>query len=412
MKKCFGKSAAVLLVLTMILMSFTGCRMGKETDDTNTVAAIYQGQNIYMDEAKMYVYATQYDDEVDYAFYVAYYYGSAEKYWNSVEEGYSLWEYLLTEAMQRVYQTKVLCDAAKAEGIELSEEDKKKLEDVIPKYKEQCKDSIAFAGATDEMVTKYLTENALANRYYLTMIQDVNTEFDHESFKRKDASGIKVYPLDEKVSPEEPESESENVEGTEATTEGSSEEEFAPVYTEEEKAHNLEIAVTDIKKRLAAGDTVDAIVADWASSDTVSVIAANDIVATPEDAAEPGAEITTYKALAWSLEKKDDIGTAVIRDDDLAQDITYILRLDNEDNEEERQAAEDEELENRKKEMFKEKYQKLLKKYSDFYVYGQKLGTIEFQGKVYESNIHVEGQDEGIETLPPEDETVQNDNEQ
>lgn len=399
MKSYLGKALAFVLSLSLLAVSFAGCHKNTETDDTNTVAAIFEGENIYMDEAKAYIYTTQYDNEVDYAFYIAYYYQGADKYWSSTESGVTLWEVNLTQAMQRIYQTKVLCKAAEAKGMTLTEEQQKKVDDTIDKYMEQEKVGLEYAGADKEMVTKLLTENALANAYYEELIKNVSTGFEEDETRRKKLEGVYIVANDstteaveaaEKTESAESAAESETAEGSEET-EAATESKIVN-YSDDEKAQNVAEAKEAIASRLQDGAAASDIVEEYKDNEKVSVSALPDeFEPTYKDAVE-GDTFESAEQLAWSL-STGEVGSAVFKDDATGEDATYVIYCSNDNDEDLSKTAEDNIMNDRRAELFAEEIQSLMRKYSEFHVFTEKVGTVEYKGKVYESNIYVEGQE-------------------
>lgn len=458
------KTVAVVLSALLLALGFTGCQVQLENDDTDTVAAVFEDQKIYMNEAKLYVYTTQRQMEYSNQFMVLYYYGSYQSFWDAN------WAYNLTQAMQEVYQTKLLVKLAEENGVALTADELAEVERQKEKFKTDAAKSIEYAGATDELVDLFLRENALAVKYYLKLVEDVDRNFDEETFHRKSATGVSITakstkpapteeePTDEEEAAPEEEAEegeeeaeaAEEVEAAEADNdaaedeaneeaaeeeneaeaedesegdvEGDPEGEDEPTeeesteeetYSDEEKEENVRKATEDIRKLIAGGLSASEVVAMYAEDETVNVSTLGDVEtskenAKSEDATEdPAATEPSYKnyqELAWELATDETRSTTIVNDS--GNLVGYVVHCENDDDPELRKKAEDEELEKRKAALFASRITDLMKKHSTFHVYQEKVAGIRYKGSILDS-ITVTGDDyaEHEDELNQEDET-------
>lgn len=200
--KLVRRILAFALALLLLAAPVMGCEQyQQESNDSNTVAVIIEGEKVMMDEAKLYTYAAQYKLEDDYVFYILYYYGGYDSFWKQD------WTEALNEGMAELYQTKVLCNYAKANNITLTAEETAKIDDAINEYKGEANAAIIYSGASEELVKKYFTENALANKVYCELIKSVDTNFDKAEFTRKNVEGLSIIALTEEPDEETDEEE-------------------------------------------------------------------------------------------------------------------------------------------------------------------------------------------------------------
>ena len=430
--KHLKRTAALVLAMVLSVMAFAGCDVKMENNDTDTVAAVFENEKIYMNEAKLYTYLSQRQMEYSSQFMILYYYGGYDTFW---EEN---WGYNLTQAMQEVYQTKLLARLAKDEGITLSESEKAELALRTEKMKTETETAkaIELSGATAELVDKYMEENAYATKYYLKLMEAVDRTFDKDEFTRKSLTGVSITAKSTKEAPTEAEPESENeteaeteaeaedeseaeaeneaeaeapseaeaeggddgaepVEGEpEGETEGETESETEPeteTFSEEEKAENIKTAMDKILQLMKDGNTASEIVGMFSGDTTVNVSTLSTVEVSPENAKpEDQEDFTEYKQLAWSMktgEMKSQIFT-----NDSGSDVGYVLHCENDDDPDLRKTAEDEELEKRKSTLFAEKIVELQKKYPTFHVYTEKVSNIKYKSSILGS-ITVTGDD-------------------
>ena len=376
MKQHFSRMIAVAAALILGLTVLAGCETAIGNSD-QTTAVVLQGKKYSLEEAKLYVYASQYMIEQQSEFIISYMYKSYDEFWDYEQNGSTYYEMNFIEGINKLLQTKRLVMKANAEGIALTAEELQKVEDAIVKFKEDEARVVAASGCSDELLRQYITENALAVKTYLSMVADVDTTFDYDTFRRKNVEGIYVTALTEKPAETEEAAEGEEEEAEEETQEA------AEPYSEEEQTAAREEAVTVIKTRLKAGEEVSEIVDSFADSETVKVYSTGSLTLSPDDAAEEGAEITTYRQLGWTM-ATGDVETIDITNS--SETVTsYILRSVNDDDPDMRASAEKTELASRKTALFGEKYSALIDQYPKFHVYENVVATIKKVIPMYDS---------------------------
>lgn len=446
MKYNLKRVLAFVLAMMLTLACFTGCQYADETKDSNTVAMIVDGENYYMDEFKLYTYLAQNELEDIYSIMILYYYGGYDTFWQQD------WAEALSTATSKLYQTKALCKYAAENNITLSQEELDKVKETIASFKENQKKIVEYSGATDELIEKYFTENALANKVYMEMVKDVDKNFDEATFRRKKIEGVTVQALTEK--PAEETTEDEEAEATEAEKtaddaepqgeaalgvaaapapgneiddtetveavsddaesldEGETEETVEEIdenaYTEEEQEAARKEAMEDIEARLKAGEEISDIVSSYIGHERVSVTEIADGTITPEDAAEEGADITSYRQKAWTM-ATGEIACEIYTDENVGDEMGYCLRSVNDDDPDLRKEAEDAELDTRQKKLFGEKYEPIAKKTKEFHIYEEKVvSAVKYKGQIHDS-ITVTGDDmdelESLEEQENQDET-------
>ena len=379
MKQHLRGITAALTALVLGLTVLSGCRSAVMAGDKAT-AAVLQGEEYSLEEAKLYIYASQYMIEQDSEVIISYMYQSYDAFWEYEQNGQSYYQMNYIEGLNKLFQTKRLVKKAAADGIALTDEEKQKVEDAIVKFKEEEKNVVAASGCSEELLRQFVTENAIAQKTYLAMIADVDTTFDEAEFRRKNVEGLYVTALTEKPAAEA-ESTAESSEETAESTEAAEPE----TYTEEEQKAAREEAVTVIETRLKAGESVSDILASFEGSETVRVTSTGALTLSPEDAAEEGAEITSYRQLGWTM-STDDVETFESTAS-TGSVTTYILRCVNDDDPDLRASAEKSELVSRKNKLFGERYQELLKQYPDYHVYEEVVNTIKKVIPMYESEM-------------------------
>ena len=232
--KHLKRAAALVLAVLLSVMAFAGCEIKMENNDTDTVAAVFENEKIFMNEAKLYTYMSQRQMEYSSQFMILYYYGGYDAFWEEY------WGYNLTQSMQELYQTKLMARLAKEEGITLTDEEKAELARQTEKMKtdSETAKAIELAGATDELLDKFMEENAYATKYYLKMMEDVDRTFDEDAFRRKSLTGVSITAKSTKEEPTEAPEEEPAEEETEEETEAESEEEAEAEAEAEEESES------------------------------------------------------------------------------------------------------------------------------------------------------------------------------
>ena len=166
MKQHFSRMIAVAAALILGLTVLAGCETAIGNSD-QTTAVVLQGKKYSLEEAKLYVYASQYMIEQQSEFIISYMYKSYDEFWEYEQNGSTYYEMNFIEGINKLLQTKRLVMKANAEGIALTAEELQKVEDAIVKFKEDEARVVAASGGSDELLRQYITENALAVKIYL-----------------------------------------------------------------------------------------------------------------------------------------------------------------------------------------------------------------------------------------------------
>ena len=273
-------------------------------------------------------------------------------------------------------------------------------------------------GATDELIEKTYTENAIANLVYMDLVADVDTTVGDDEFLRKKIAYVKLTPSEltettaaneattEVSSDEDSSEEASSIENTEAESESASKD--VTTSTEEassEKASTEEASSENVSKLSSEASTEDSTEVETLSEEEqerqdAMNDAADKILKEFEegnDAADfisdyqndshftaTNSEISisedgtaVYNAAAWALATDE---CTVYRSDDGS---IYIIRCLDDNDEEARQSAIDSEIESRKTALFSEKYAEIQDDSSKFKVDEDVIDTIRFTTPVY-----------------------------
>ena len=387
MKEHVTRFAAAFAALVLCISCLAGCGSSIGGDAKDETAVILEGEKYSLEETKLYIYASQYSVEKNSEWMILYLYGSYDYFWSMEQDGQSYYKLNYNQGISQLLQTKRLLKKAASEGIALSAEDLEKVEMTIASFKDTYGKVVEAAGYSDEMIRKFVTDNALAVKVYLSMVADVDTNFDYDTFRRKSVKGVYVSALTEKpAAKEETEEDAEAEENAEEETK----EAETVTYTEEEQKAAREEAAAAILKRIQDGDDPADIVADYENSETVTVYSAGDLQLSPDDAAEEGADITTYRQYAWTL-STGEIGTFDV--ESTSKVTTYILKCENDDDPDLRKTAEDSELATRKSNLFAEGYTALRDKYDNYHVYDTVVSRIKEVIPLYDSELLKQAQE-------------------
>lgn len=382
MKWNLKRMLAVLLACLIMSAAFTGCGSASGSSE----AIVMNGWTISMDEMKFYAYTLQDKIEETYSWMIAYYGETYDSFWKGdAGDGTSMWQSNLKFAAQQIVQTKLLANYAKEHNITLDEAESIRVRDNIDAYRKDHANAAKYSAATDEMISRYYTENALANKAVLDLQKDVNTDFDYETFRRKRIEGISVTPKSTvpptTLAPGETTTAPDHTKLPEETTVAPTE-----TYAEEDRKTARETVLKDVEERLRNGEKVEDIVAAYKDDATVTVTAITTFSSSAADEVEEGKEKTSYRNYAWSM-KKDEVLTCEIANSNstAATVIGYALRCVDDDDAEYRKSAEDAELESRKSKLFQEKYAEIVKTVTGLHVYEDKIAAaVSYKGQTTE----------------------------
>lgn len=410
------KYAAAALAAATAVSTLGGCEQLEKKAPEDTVAVSFGDTNIMLDEVTYMIRSMEYTYES--------YFGS-NICGNDMGDGsgMTVGDYIKQMSLSQLRQTLVLNEYAKKNGIELSDDQKAKVDEAIEKLQTESEDYLEAVGATDELIEKTYTENAIANLVYMDLVADVDTTVGDDEFLRKKIAYVKLTPSeltettaadeattevssDEDSSEEassientETESESVSKDVTTSTEEASSEKASTEaVSTEEASSENVSelsseastedsteaetLSEEEQERQDAMNDAADKILKEFEegndAADFISdyqndshFTATNSEISISEDGT------AVYNASAWALATDE---CTVYRSDDGS---IYIIRCLDDNDEEARQSAIDSEIESRKTALFSEKYAEIQDDSSKFKVDEDVIDTIRFTTPVY-----------------------------
>lgn len=410
------KYAAAALAAATAVSTLGGCEQLEKKAPEDTVAVSFGDTNIMLDEVTYMIRSMEYTYES--------YFGS-NICSNDMGDGsgMTVGDYIKQMSLSQLRQTLVLNEYAKKNGIELSDDQKAKVDEAIEKLQTEAEDYLDAVGATDELIEKTYTENAIANLVYMDLVADVDTTVGDDEFLRKKIAYVKLTPSEltettaaaeattEVSSDEDSSEESSSIENTEAESESASKD--VTTSTEEassEKASTEAVSTEEASSEKTSELSSEASTEASTESETLSEEeqerqdamndAADKILKAFEegnDAADfisdyqndshftaTNSEISisedgtaVYNAAAWALATDE---CTVYRSDDGS---IYIIRCLDDNDEEARQSAIDSEIESRKTALFSEKYAEIQDDSSKFKVDEDVIDTIRFTTPVY-----------------------------
>lgn len=423
------KYAAAALAAATAVSTLGGCEQLEKKAPEDTVAVSFGDTNIMLDEVTYMIRSMEYTYES--------YFGS-NICGNDMGDGsgMTVGDYIKQMSLSQLRQTLVLNEYAKKNGIELSDDQKAKVDEAIEKLQTESEDYLDAVGATDELIEKTYTENAIANLVYMDLVADVDTTVGDDEFLRKKIAYVKLTPSEltettaaaeattEVSSDEDSSEESSSIENTEAESESASKD----VTTSTEEASSEKASTEEASSEKASELSSEASTEDSTESETLSEEeqerqdamndAADKILKAFEegnDAADfisdyqndshftaTNSEISisedgtaVYNAAAWALATDE---CTVYKSDDGS---IYIIRCIDDNDEEARQSAIDSEIESRKTALFSEKYAEIQDESSKFKVDEDVIDTIRFTTPVYvapSEEESSEGETSGEET--------------
>lgn len=423
------KYAAAALAAATAVSTLGGCEQLEKKAPEDTVAVSFGDTNIMLDEVTYMIRSMEYTYES--------YFGS-NICGNDMGDGsgMTVGDYIKQMSLSQLRQTLVLNEYAKKNGIELSDDQKAKVDEAIEKLQTESEDYLDAVGATDELIEKTYTENAIANLVYMDLVADVDTTVGDDEFLRKKIAYVKLTPSEltettaaaeattEVSSDEDSSEESSSIENTEAESESASKD--VTTSTEEassEKASTEEASSENVSELSSEASTEDSTESETLSEeeqerqDAMNDAADKILKAFEEgnDAADfisdyqndshftaTNSEISisedgtaVYNAAAWALATDE---CTVYKSDDGS---IYIIRCIDDNDEEARQSAIDSEIESRKTALFSEKYAEIQDESSKFKVDEDVIDTIRFTTPVYvapSEEESSEGETSGEET--------------
>ena len=410
------KYAAAALAAATAVSTLGGCEQLEKKAPEDTVAVSFGDTNIMLDEVTYMIRSMEYTYES--------YFGS-NICGNDMGDGsgMTVGDYIKQMSLSQLRQTLVLNEYAKKNGIELSDDQKAKVDEAIEKLQTESEDYLEAVGATDELIEKTYTENAIANLVYMDLVAGVDTTVGDDEFLRKKIAYVKLTPSEltettaadeattEVSSDEDSSEEASSIENTEAESESASKD----VTTSTEEASSENASTEAVSTEEASSENVSELSSEASTEDSTEVETLSEEEQERQDAMNDAAdkilkefeegndaadfisdyqngshftatnsEISisedgpaVYNAAAWALATDE---CTVYRSDDGS---IYIIRCLDDNDEEARQSAIDSEIESRKTALFSEKYAEIQDDSSKFKVDEDVIDTIRFTTPVY-----------------------------
>lgn len=415
------KYAAAALAAATAVSTLGGCEQLEKKAPEDTVAVSFGDTNIMLDEVTYRIRSMEYTYES--------YFGS-NICGNDMGDGsgMTVGDYIKQMSLSQLRQTLVLNEYAKKNGIELSDDQKAKVDEAIEKLQTESEDYLEAVGATDELIEKTYTENAIANLVYMDLVADVDTTVGDDEFLRKKIAYVKLTPSEltettaadeattEVSSDEDSSEEASSIENTEAESESASKD--VTTSTEEASSENAstDAASTEaVSTEEASSENVSELSSEASTEDSTEVETLSEEEQERQDAMNDAADkilkefeegndaadfisdyqndshftatnseisisedgTAVYNAAAWALATDE---CTVYKSDDGS---IYIIRCLDDNDEEARQSAIDSEIESRKTALFSEKYAEIQDDSSKFKVDEDVIDTIRFTTPVY-----------------------------
>ena len=410
------KYAAAALAAATAVSTLGGCEQLEKKAPEDTVAVSFGDTNIMLDEVTYMIRSIEYTYES--------YFGS-NICGNDMGDGsgMTVGDYIKQMSLSQLRQTLVLNEYAKKNGIELSDDQKAKVDEAIEKLQTESEDYLEAVGATDELIEKTYTENAIANLVYMDLVADVHTTVGDDEFLRKKIAYVKLTPSEltettaadeattEVSSDEDSSEEASSIENTEAESESASKD----VTTSTEEASSENASTDAVSTEEASSENVSELSSEASTEDSTEVETLSEEEQERQDAMNDAADkilkefeegndaadfisdyqndshftatnseisisedgTAVYNAAAWALATDE---CTVYRSDDGS---IYIIRCLDDNDEEARQSAIDSEIESRKTALFSEKYAEIQDDSSKFKVDEDVIDTIRFTTPVY-----------------------------
>lgn len=416
MNRIMKYAAAAALAAATAVSTLGGCEQLEKKAPEDTVAVSFGDTNIMLDEVTYMIRSMEYTYES--------YFGS-NICGNDMGDGsgMTVGDYIKQMSLSQLRQTLVLNEYAKKNGIELSDDQKAKLDEAIEKLQTESEDYLEAVGATDELIEKTYTENAIANLVYMDLVADVDTTVGDDEFLRKKIAYVKLTPSEltettaadeattEVSSDEDSSEEASSIENTEAESESVSKD----VTTSTEEASSEKASTEAVSTGEASSENVSKLSSEASTEDSTEVETLSEEEQERQDAMNDAADkilkefeegndaadfisdyqndshftatnseisisedgTAVYNAAAWALATDE---CTVYRSDDGS---IYIIRCLDDNDEEARQSAIDSEIESRKTALFSEKYAEIQDDSSKFKVDEDVIDTIRFTTPVY-----------------------------
>lgn len=338
MRKIGKRTIALMMAAAVAALSMTGCTKRLPSD----VIASYGDQMIGRPEAEFYARYQQYSTEYMYLMYGSDPTGLWKQTDSTTSKTYE--DQVKESALTAVLQTEILNEKAVADGITLTEEEQKKIEEAAEQIM-KAEPVVEASGVTEEIVKSIVTKNAMANKQYQAMIADIDTNVDESTVLHKTIEQISICVKQDE---------------TAASTESTEQTKEQKEQAQKEQAQGEEAALAElasiIQPALKQGATLDEIVENYHDKEFNGVI----FTVEKKDAFAIGKDDTAvYTEQAMAM-KKGQVITAV------DANATYVVRCISEKDKEATQQAIEQELNNRRAAMFEQKYEELKKSAKKF----------------------------------------------
>ncbi len=337
-----------VIIMCLVVGIMAGCTRSDSADPATTVVATYGDEKVYLDEAKFFAKFSQYSYEASF--------GVSQEFWSYKFSGDITWEEnIKRDVMKKILQTKILCDQAKKDNISLTDDEKELVTKQVTSFLEN-EQMVSVTGATEQLLEKIYTENAIANKVYASLIADVDTNVNEEDFKRMKIDYLHVTEDDD----------SETDEGAE---------------------------VEKMKTALEEGKSVTDISSEYEeASYTVEKSTGVTFGETDEGA---------YVEEAWQM-STDEVKVIQVEGDGW-----YIVKCVSDNDEEARDAAIQEEIQSRQDKMFNEKYEEIKNNGKEFTVDEKVWATVTFEEAAYvETTTEATSEAESAESSESSEETT------
>lgn len=197
MKRLTKRIGALALGLGLAVSVLTGCGSAVKTEEYGTtVVAALGDEQIYLDEAVMYLRMDQNYYEMMYT----YFYGSTDIWNMEIQTGVTMESNLKQMEMQMLHQMYVLCSHAEEMGIALDDADLAKVEETVDELRESSTETfLETIGMDRDRMVEVFKKNALANLVYQEIIKGASTEVSEEEMRCVGVTYVKGAVSEEKA---------------------------------------------------------------------------------------------------------------------------------------------------------------------------------------------------------------------
>jgi len=353
MKNRAVKLTALVTALVLGVVSLTGC-----LEVNGERVAVVVGEDKYpVSEAQLYFYFEQYLTELNMAGLVTGLFGDYTTFWSFNTESYNAQQACLEDAMKLMVQTKVLNKEAEKRGVTLTAEEEELVTKATNKLMRERSELVNLSSASKEDMLKFMTENAIANKAYMAITEDMDTSVDLEEVQRKRMNGFTIMPKT-------------------VTDEDGNTVEQDP---DEQKAM-VQRYSSEILAQLEMDSDLDAIADAYAENTEVTVTAINGFSSEKPEEYDEGS-YDTYEEFAWSLSEGEKADWVMLNANDLY--VSYIFICVSDNDEEYTASATKTLLDERRSAYFTEVYAEVLKNYKKIHVYTDAISGFSVSETIY-----------------------------